>query len=123
SALASRSWRLATVEIATRGSVAALLGEGLGERLAAAHVLAAPAATPGDRFSLEGLARTVRATENVDVVLAVRATTRGADMAVSIAVVDPRGSHRERRLAFLGGAIGRSRAALLAAAVLHERLR
>jgi len=121
--LVKRDWRLATVEIATRGSVAALLGEGLGDRLVAAHVLAGPPATQGARFSLEALARSVRAADGADVVLAVRAITRRGDMAVSIAVVDSSGSHVERRLAFLAGGMGRTRAALLAAAVLQTRFR
>jgi hypothetical protein len=48
---------------------------------------------------------------------------RGADVTVSIAIADPNGTHAERRLAFLGGPMGRTRAALLAAAVLQTRLR
>ena len=44
-------------------------------------------------------------------------------MGVTIAVAEPGGTHVERRLAFLGGAMGRSRAALLAAAILHRRIR
>jgi hypothetical protein len=44
-------------------------------------------------------------------------------MAVSIGVADPRGTHAERRIAFIAGPLGRTRAALLAAAVLHARIR
>jgi nicotinamide-nucleotide amidase len=122
-ALVARSWKLATVEIATRGSVVALLAEGLGDRLIRATVM--PDSDPGDdpRDSIEDLAASARAETGADVILAVRARTRGNDMAVSIAVLDPSGSHAERRLAFLGGAMGRTRAALLAAAVLHGRIR
>ena len=47
----------------------------------------------------------------------------GRDTAVSIAVVTPTGEHHERRMAFLGGRNGRSRAALLAAAALFRVLR
>jgi hypothetical protein len=54
--------------------------------------------------------------------MAVRAMARGDDTAVSVAIVSPAGAHRERRLAFLGGAQGRARAALTAAAVLHATL-
>jgi len=123
-ALAARGWHIATVEIGTRGSVAALLGEGLGERLIRATVLAgAPRAATGSRLDLAGLAREIRDAAGADVGLAVRATTRGGDMAVSVAVVDPAGEHAERRLAFLAGAMGRTRAALLAAAILHARVR
>ena len=52
----------------------------------------------------------------------VRTHERGGDTAVSIGVVSPAGEHRERRLAFLGGSLGRTRAALLAAAVLLAAL-
>jgi hypothetical protein len=38
-------------------------------------------------------------------------------------VVSPAGEHHERRMAFLGGHHGRTRAALLAAAVLLGALR
>jgi hypothetical protein len=42
---------------------------------------------------------------------------------VSIAIVTPLGERRVRRLVFLTGPMGRSRAALAAAAVLLETLR
>jgi nicotinamide-nucleotide amidase len=122
--LAARHWRLAVVEIGTRGSLATLLGEGLGDRLALAEALPAdhkPAGT--GRIQLPALAQRVRQAGGAEVGLAVRVTTRGADLAVSIAIADPEGTHAERRLAFLGGQMGRTRAALLAAAVLHARLR
>jgi len=128
-ALEARGWRLAIVELGTRGSVLALLAEGLGERIAFAEALGADHHTAGGgRIDLVALADRVRAAGGAEVGiaevgLAVRASERGADLAVSIAVVDPRGSHAERRLAFLGGQMGRTRAALLAASVLHARLR
>jgi len=65
----------------------------------------------------------VRQAGGAEVGLAVRASARGGDLAVSIAIADPDGTHAERRLAFLAGPLGRTRAALLAAAVLHARLR
>ena len=121
--LAAQEWRLAIVELGTRGSVQALLGEGLGERLVLAQAVPADHRPTGaGRLDLGALAEKVRQAGNAQVGLAVRAASRGADMAVSIAVVDPRGSHAERRLAFLAGAQGRIRAALLAAAVLRTRL-
>jgi hypothetical protein len=58
-----------------------------------------------------------------EVGLAIRTRERGSDTAVSIAVVTPSGEHHERRMAFLGGRNGRSRAALLAAAALFRVLR
>ena len=122
-ALTGRGWSLATLEIDTRGSVAALLAEGLGERLMRATVLSDATSDAGARTGLEDIAASTRAETGADVVLVVRVTTRGNDMAVSVAILDPNGSHAERRLAFLGGAMGRTRAALLAAAILHARLR
>jgi hypothetical protein len=44
-------------------------------------------------------------------------------MVITIGVATPGDSRSERRLGFLGGAQGRSRAALLAAAALLRRLR
>jgi hypothetical protein len=122
--LAARSWRLAIVELGTRGSVLGLLGEGLGDRIALAEALASdhrPAG--GGRIDLGALAERVRRAGGAEVGLAVRAAMRGADVTVSIAIADPNGTHAERRLAFLGGPMGRTRAALLAAAVLQTRLR
>jgi hypothetical protein len=55
--------------------------------------------------------------------LAVEGRPRRGDTAVSIAIVDPAGRHRERRIVFLAGQQGRSRAAVAAAAVLVKRLR
>jgi nicotinamide-nucleotide amidase len=123
-ALQRHGWHLAIIEIGTRGSVAALLAEGLGDLLVRASLLTEPPRIPaGGRFDLRALGASVRAESGADVVLAVRARTRGKDMAVSVAVVEPGGSHVERRIAFLGGSMGRTRAALLAAAILHGRLR
>ena len=122
-ALHRRGWHLAVIEIGTRGSVAALLAEGLGDLLIEASILNEPPSVPGTRFNLRALGAIVRARSGAEVALAVRARTRGNDMAVSVAVVDPGGSHVERRIAFLGGSMGRTRAALLAAAILHGRLR
>jgi nicotinamide-nucleotide amidase len=122
--LSSPGWRLAIVELGTRGSVLGLLGEGLGDRIAFAETLPSDHRPPGGgRVDLGALAERVRRAGDCEVGLAVRALTRGRDMAVSIAVADPRGTHAERRLAFLAGPQGRVRAALLAAAVLHARLR
>jgi competence/damage-inducible protein CinA-like protein len=123
-ALAARGWRLAIVELGTRGSVLDLLGEGLGDRIAFAEALAADhRQAGGGRIDLGRLAEQVRRAGDADVGLAVRVSTRGADMAVSIAVADPDGTHAERRVAFLAGPQGRMRAALLAAAALTARLR
>jgi nicotinamide-nucleotide amidase len=117
--LAELGWRLALVEIGTRGSVGALLGDAV-ERIAFAESLPIP---PADLGRPEDLAERVRASCGAEVGLAVRVRPRTGDTAVSIAVVTPAGSHRERRVAFLAGAAGRTRAALAAADVLLAQLR
>jgi hypothetical protein len=82
-------------------------------------------ATSGDTTAaaLVAEARRIRDAARAEVGLAVRVRERGGDTAVSIAVVSPAGEHHERRMAFLGGHHGRTRAALLAAAVLLGALR
>jgi len=122
--LDARRWTLAVVEVATRGAVVALLGEALGERIAFAETLPRPPAPhDGRRWNDERLAARVREAGPADVGLAVAVRPRGADTAVSVAVADPRGHHRERRLVFLAGDQGRARAANAAAAILLSRLR
>ena len=116
SRLGELGWRLATCEVGLRGALVGLFGDvawvvrGRGPRGRAGR----------DRrpTALLGEARRVRAAGGAEVGLAVRVRERGQDTAVSIAVVTPAGEHHERRMAFLGGSHGRTRAALLAAAVL-----
>lgn len=123
-ALDRRGWRLSIVEVATRGSVTALLGEGLADRIAFAETLPhRPPAHDGHEADPLHLARRVREAGGGEVGLAVEVRPRGGDTAVSVAVVDPAGEHRERRLAFLGGDMGRGRAAITAASVLLARIR
>jgi molybdenum cofactor synthesis domain-containing protein len=117
--LEALGWRLATVELGTGGSLATLLGDA--EWLRRAESLAAGQADHG-AAALEQLAERCRDAAGCEVGVAVRVAPRGDDTAVSVVVVSPRGSHRERRLAFLGGAQGRSRAALAAAAVILAEL-
>jgi len=119
--LDARGWTLAIVEIGTGGSVTALLGDLPGVRRTEARA-APPSTDTAERDDLEALAEAARTTGGADVGLAVRATPRGDDTAVSVAAVTPGGTRHERRLAFLGGAIGRSRAALAAASVLLASL-
>ena len=123
--LDARGWTLAIVEIGTGGSVTALLGDLPGVRRTEARTegrAATSSTEPADRDDLEALAESARTTGGADVGLAVRAAPRGDDTAVSVAAVTPAGTRHERRLAFLGGAIGRSRAALAAASVLLKSL-
>jgi molybdenum cofactor synthesis domain-containing protein len=116
--LERRDWRLAVVEIGTRGSLGALLGETV-RRLTFAESLPEP---PAGLERPEDLAERVR--QGVaDVGLALRIRTRGGDTGASIAVATPDGLHRERRVVFLDGAAGRTRAALAAADVLLRQLR
>jgi hypothetical protein len=109
--------------VATRGTLTALLAEALGDRLAFAEALPArPEAHDGHEATPEHVAARVRSIGGSEVGLAVEVRARGGDTAVSVAVVDPGGEHRERRIAFLGGDQGRARAALNAAAILLARL-
>jgi nicotinamide-nucleotide amidase len=123
-ALEARGWSMAAVEIGLRGALLALLGEGLADRLAFAEaLLVRPEPHDGHRATLEHLAERVRELGPAEVGVAVEARERGGDTAVTVAVVTPEGVHRETRVVFLGGAMGRSRAATATASVLLARLR
>jgi nicotinamide-nucleotide amidase len=123
-ALDSKSWRVSIVEVATRGSVVGLLGEGLGKRLAFAESLSErPEPHDGQRATLEHLAERVRELGGSEVGVATEARERGGDTAVTVAVVTPEGSHRETRVVFLAGPLGRGRAAIATAAILLKYLR
>ena len=121
-------WRLAAAEIGTRGQIASLFGDV--DWLVRDEITAG---TSSDREDVEdgadpslGLiaaAQRVRATAGVEVGLAVRAKERGVDTSVLIAIVTPTREVAETRMAFLGGSLGRSRAALTAASVLLTALR
>jgi nicotinamide-nucleotide amidase len=123
-ALTEAGWRISVVEVGLRGALIALLGEGLADRLAFAETLPErPRSRDGHAATLEHLATRVRKLGESEVGLAVEGRPRRGDTAVSIAIIDPTGRHRERRIVFLGGQQGRSRAAVAAAAVLVKRLR
>jgi nicotinamide-nucleotide amidase len=142
SALAERGWTCSVVEIGTGGSLAAVIGDVPWLRLAETLAPDAPAAThhpdaegpattgvapstpdPGSTDGLEALARNGRDAGGSDVGVGVRVRSRGDDTAVTVVVVLPDRTHRERRLAFLGGSQGRLRSALIATHVLLEQLR
>jgi nicotinamide-nucleotide amidase len=115
---------LAVVEVATGGSLAALIGDR--EWLTFAECLGSRTATARDHTTpdaLEHLARRGRELGESSHGVAVRARPRGADTAVSTVVIGPDWVHRERRVVFLGGANGRTRAALASAHVLLSALR
>ena len=121
--LTAHDWRLAVVEIGTGGQVAALLGDAPWLAIDESIAPDGPAAGPDDAATDVAHARRAMATGGAEVGLAVRTRDRRGDLAVRIVVVRPDDEHVERRLAFLSGRQGRSRAALHAAAVLLARLR
>ena len=123
-ALAAKGWRVSTVEIGLRGALAHLLGEGLGDRLAFTEaLLERPAPHGGHRATLEHLAERVRELGDSEVGVATEARERGGDTAVTVAVVTPLRSHRETRVVFLAGPLGRGRAAIATAAITLRQLR
>jgi nicotinamide-nucleotide amidase len=134
--LGQLAWRLAVVEIGTGGQLAALLGDVDWLALVEGRPQIGSDAGAGDDGSTRdsgggggnggGLlerARRVRSTADVQVGLAVRARPRGSELAVSVAIVTPNGEHRNTRTTYTGGSVGRSQAALLAAAALSTALR
>ncbi len=123
--LAELGWTLGAVEIGTGGSVAALFADAPWLRFDEAISPDAPVATahgvPDD--DLLPFARRARDLGGAEVGVAVRARPRTGDTEVSIAVSTPDGERQVRRVVFLTGPLGRSRAALAVAAVLFEVLR
>ena len=121
--LAELGWTLGAVEIGTGGSLAALFAEAPWLRFNEVISPDAPVATthrlPDD---LLPFARRARELGGAEVGLAVRARPQTGDTAVSIAVSTPDGERQVRRVVFLTGPLGRSRAALAVAAVLFEVL-
>jgi nicotinamide-nucleotide amidase len=119
--LAELGWRLGVVEVGTGGQVGALFGDV--DWLARVESQGRMAGTAVDAADVLELAERARVDAGAQVGLAVRTRERGGDTAVTVGVVTPRGSHRERRMAVLGGHNGRLRAALVAAGVLFVVLR
>ena len=118
-ALADRGWTLAFSERGLGGALTSLLG-GLDAVL---RTESGASEGDGEVIELTELAGTVRSAAGSDVGLAVRAVPRGEDTAVTVTVRTPAGDRTERRLAFLGGPIGQSRAAMAAASGLLPALR
>jgi nicotinamide-nucleotide amidase len=150
--LGELGWTLATVEIGTAGAFGTLVGDRPWHRFDEVIALQAPAArahalrspTRGDTGGPthgepdgEGLgdagrgvaddlilfARRARELGGAEVGVAIRAHARTVDTAVSIAVSTPRAERKDRRIVFLTGPLGRSRAALSAASFVLETLR
>ena len=113
-------WSLAVREIGTGAALATLLGS----RSWLTHLesLQVPPRGAGPLDPARG-AEDLRAAAGTDLGVVVIARPRGSDTAVSVAVAAPSRTVRRRSLVFLGGDLGRSRAAIAAAAVLLETLR
>lgn len=143
--LAELGWTLSIVEIGSAGQLASLLGDVPWLRFSEALAADAPGAlahgddagdADGDASgpdastqatttpdALQRYAVRARELGGSEVGLALRARPRQGDTAASVVVVMPSGVHRERRIVFLDGANGRTRSALVAAAILLEALR
>lgn len=122
SLVTARGWRVAVVEIGTGGQVAGLLGDVPWLAIDESIAPDGPAAGPDEVATDLAHARRAMTAGGADVGLVVRTHDRRGDLAVRIVVVSGEDEHVERRLAFLSGRQGRSRAALHAAAVLRARL-
>jgi len=118
--LKAHGWRLAVEERGTGGQFALLLGDVPWLALAESWSDGRP--DHADDAAAIGAAGAVRARAGVDVGVAIDAHERDTDTIVTIAVVAPGVEHVERRTAFLGGALGRVRAALASAAAVLEQL-
>jgi nicotinamide-nucleotide amidase len=150
--LGELGWTLAAVEIGTAGAFGTLVGDRPWLRFDEIIALDAPAARahslrsrthgdtggradgepvpggPGDAGAgvaddLIQFARRARELGGAEVGVAIRAHARTADTAVSIAVSTPLAERKARRIVFLTGPLGRSRAALAAASFVLETLR
>lgn len=113
-------WTLSAREIAGGGALGALLGGAAWlDRAEALKVRD----TPRGRTDVAAEARAVREAGGSAVGLALAVRSRGPDMVASVAVVTPSETLRKRSLVFIGGELGRSRAALAAAGFLLAVLR
>jgi nicotinamide-nucleotide amidase len=116
--LAELGWRAALEESGAGGQVGALFGDA--EWLA--FVESRRDEPRGERGIL-ARARRIREVGRVDVGVAVRVRPRDDRLAVTVAVVTPIREHRETRTTFVGGSLGRARAAITAATALYGALR
>ncbi len=123
SRLTELGWRIAVEEIGTGGQVAALFGDAPWLSLAEARPAGAGGPGGAGEDDLTDRAGRVRADGEADVGVAVRVRPRGGELAVSVAVVTPDTEHRQTRATYGGGAMGRSQAALIAAATLFDAIR
>lgn len=122
--LGELGWNLAVTEIGTRGHLAGVLGDVDWIRRATWSAVDDLGDDDAVRdAALLARARSVRTDAGADVGLALVARDRGGDTDLAVAVVTPRSEAVERRMAFLGGRNGRSRAALAGASILFVALR
>ncbi len=110
---------VALVEIGTGGSAARLLGDA--PWLKATRTIATLDA--GARQSLAALAKSVGHDAGAAIGVAVRTVEAGGDTRVEVAAAGPWGTAESSSVAFLGGAEGRRRAGIAAAAFLDGILR
>ncbi len=127
--LTGLGWRLAVEEIGTGGQLVALFGDvpwlGLVRTRPGADRPPDSGQPPDDDEDAGGLisrAAIVRDEAGVDVGLAVRVRPRGSEYAVSVAIVTPTAERRQTRATYIGGAMGLSQAALIAASTLFQAL-
>jgi nicotinamide-nucleotide amidase len=125
--LEAAGWSVALVESGTGGAIATLFGDVPWLRYAERRSEELdPTERDGDEATilerLAAAAAEVRERTGTEAALAVTTRPHGEDTAVFIVAMTPRGTTRERRIAFLSGAMGRSRAALAAAAALWSAL-
>ncbi len=139
--LGELGWTIATLEVGTGGSLAALLGDEDWLRFSENISPLAPAASPVEPEHESGaapdpaaittdspddliaFARRARELGGTDVGVAVWARPRAGDTSVSIAVSTPEGDDTVIRIVFLTGPLGRLRSALAVAAFVLEKLR
>ena len=125
--LETRGWTLSTLEVATGGSLLALLGDQPWLRFAESFSGSDASPVPGeqaqdDERRLMALADRARVAGGSDVGLAVEIRGHGADTEVLMGMAGSEHERAERTVAFLGGQQGRARAALNAAAFLWRSL-
>jgi nicotinamide-nucleotide amidase len=118
--LGERDWTVALVETGTAGATMRLLGD---VPWLASYRMLPPELAGSGGSSVADLAEHARVTSGASVGLAVRAVESGGDTAVEIGASGPWGARESRQTAFLGGAEGRRRAGIAAAAFLYDAVR
>jgi len=120
--LAALDWTVAVVEVGTGSSAARLFGDApwlKAARAAAAHQPGEPG-SDAPLPDLTTLAEQMRHEAGASIGLAVRTVESGDDTQVELALASPSGTRAANLTAFLGGAEGRRRAGIAAAAFLHS---